>query len=96
MPEQPTVSVLTLGCKLNQSDAETIARRLVGGGARVVARPLTCRRGRWQGLTPNYLRVYTRPDWVGDLTNKLLPTRLLALEDEGLSGEPERVGVLSA
>jgi hypothetical protein len=45
-------------------------------------------------LTPNYLRVYTRAD--GDLTNKLLPTRLLALQDEGLSGEPERAGVLSA
>jgi threonylcarbamoyladenosine tRNA methylthiotransferase MtaB len=52
------------------------------------------KRGLWQGLTPNYLRVYTRAD--GDLTNKLLPTRLLALQDEGLSGEPERAGVLSA
>jgi threonylcarbamoyladenosine tRNA methylthiotransferase MtaB len=46
--------------------------------------------GRWQGLTANYLRVYTRAD--EDLTNKLLPTRLLDLQDEGLSGEPEPVG----
>jgi len=46
------------------------------------------KRGLWQGLTPNYLRVYTRAD--DDLTNKLLPTRLLALQNEGLSGEPEQ------
>src|SRR3990170_7564999 len=39
MAGAPTVSVLTLGCKLNQSDAEAIARRLAGGGARVVNRP---------------------------------------------------------
>jgi threonylcarbamoyladenosine tRNA methylthiotransferase MtaB len=53
------------------------------------------RRGHWRGLTANYLRVYTRPDFdgrgdlAGDLTNKLLPTRLLALDGEGLRGEPE-------
>ena len=39
MPEQPTVAVLTLGCKLNQSDSEAIARRLAGEGVRVVDRP---------------------------------------------------------
>jgi len=44
------------------------------------------KRGWWQGLTPNYLRVYTRAD--GDLTNRLLPSRLLALRDGGLRGEP--------
>jgi threonylcarbamoyladenosine tRNA methylthiotransferase MtaB len=48
------------------------------------------RRGRWQGLTANYLRVYTRAD--EDLTNRLLPTRLLAFQDDGLSGEPEPAG----
>jgi threonylcarbamoyladenosine tRNA methylthiotransferase MtaB len=36
----PTVAVLTLGCKLNQSDSETIARRLAGDGVRVVDRPV--------------------------------------------------------
>jgi len=36
--ERPTVAVLTLGCKLNQSDSEAIARRLVGSGVRVVDR----------------------------------------------------------
>jgi threonylcarbamoyladenosine tRNA methylthiotransferase MtaB len=39
MPEDPTVAVLTLGCKLNQSDSEAIARRLTGEGVRVVDRP---------------------------------------------------------
>jgi threonylcarbamoyladenosine tRNA methylthiotransferase MtaB len=37
--ERPTVAVLTLGCKLNQSDSEVIARRLVGNGVRVVDSP---------------------------------------------------------
>ncbi len=50
------------------------------------------KRGLWQGLTPNYLRVYTRAD--DDLTNKLLPTRLFALQDEGLSAEPEPAEIL--
>ena len=49
------------------------------------------KRGLWQGLTPNYLRVYTRAD--DDLTNKLLPTRLLALQDEGLSASPEPAAI---
>ncbi|MFQ5472843.1 MAG: tRNA (N(6)-L-threonylcarbamoyladenosine(37)-C(2))-methylthiotransferase MtaB [Dehalococcoidia bacterium] len=39
MPKNPTVAVLTLGCKLNQSDSEAIARRLIGRGVRVVDRP---------------------------------------------------------
>lgn len=36
--KRPVVSVLTLGCKLNQSDSEAIARRLAGAGVRVVDR----------------------------------------------------------
>ncbi|MEO8456326.1 MAG: tRNA (N(6)-L-threonylcarbamoyladenosine(37)-C(2))-methylthiotransferase MtaB [Chloroflexota bacterium] len=36
--ERPVVSILTLGCKLNQSDSERIARRLAGEGVRVVDR----------------------------------------------------------
>lgn len=35
-----TVAVLTLGCKLNQSDSEAIARRLAGEGVRIVDRPV--------------------------------------------------------
>jgi len=37
--DRPVVSILTLGCKLNQSDSETIARKLAGEGVRVVDRP---------------------------------------------------------
>ncbi|MEX0684051.1 MAG: tRNA (N(6)-L-threonylcarbamoyladenosine(37)-C(2))-methylthiotransferase MtaB [Dehalococcoidia bacterium] len=37
--KQPTVAVLTLGCKLNQSDSEAIARRLAGEGVRIIDRP---------------------------------------------------------
>ena len=36
--ERPTVAVLTLGCKLNQSDSDAIARKLIGDGVRVVDR----------------------------------------------------------
>lgn len=39
MPEDRTVAILTLGCKLNQSDSEAIARRLAGEGVRIVHRP---------------------------------------------------------
>ncbi len=53
-----------------------------------------CKHDWWQGLTPNYLRVYTRA--VGDLTNTLLPSRLLALQGEGVRGEPQPVGAASA
>jgi len=37
---QPTVAVLTLGCKLNQADSEALARRLAGEGVRIVDRPV--------------------------------------------------------
>jgi threonylcarbamoyladenosine tRNA methylthiotransferase MtaB len=38
--EPPTVSILTLGCKLNQADSEAIARRLAGDGVRVSDKPV--------------------------------------------------------
>jgi threonylcarbamoyladenosine tRNA methylthiotransferase MtaB len=41
--------------------------------------------GRWQGLTPNYVRVYTSADC--DLSNKVLPTRLLRIEGDETIGE---------
>jgi hypothetical protein len=40
--------------------------------------------GRWQGLTGNYIRVYTAAN--EDLTNRLLRTRIDELEAEGVSG----------
>ncbi len=47
--------------------------------------------GRWQGLTGNYIRVYTAageglPAGKRDLSNRLVPARLLALSGDGVSG----------
>ena len=50
--------------------------------------------GRWQGLTANYIRVYTSAD--EELANRLSPTRLLALDGEGVVGLPERTAARSA
>jgi threonylcarbamoyladenosine tRNA methylthiotransferase MtaB len=41
--------------------------------------------GRWQGLTPNYIRVYTFADC--DLTNRVLPAQLLRVEGDNTIGE---------
>jgi threonylcarbamoyladenosine tRNA methylthiotransferase MtaB len=42
----------------------------------------------WSGLTGNYLRVHTAT--CADLANRLMPTRLVALNRGGLWGEIER------
>jgi threonylcarbamoyladenosine tRNA methylthiotransferase MtaB len=41
--------------------------------------------GTWSGHTPNYIKVYTRSD--DDLTNKLLPVRLVEINGDGVWGE---------
>jgi threonylcarbamoyladenosine tRNA methylthiotransferase MtaB len=38
--ELPAVSILTLGCKLNQADSESIARRLISEGVRITDKPV--------------------------------------------------------
>ena len=76
---------------LAEASAQAFRRRYLGRVMPVLWEEQ--KSGWWQGLTPNYLRVYTRAD--GDLTNTLLPTRLLALQDEGLRGEPQPVGATS-
>jgi threonylcarbamoyladenosine tRNA methylthiotransferase MtaB len=40
--------------------------------------------GVWSGLTDNYIRVYTKSD--KDLTNKLLPAKLLEVRGDGVWG----------
>jgi len=77
---------------LAEASAQAFRRRYLGRVMPVLWEEQ--KSGWWQGLTPNYLRVYTRAD--GDLTNTLLPARLLALQDEGLRGEPQPVGAASA
>ncbi len=44
---------------------------------------------RWQGLTANYIRVYTSAD--EDMENQIRPTRLLTLEGEGMAGRAEQI-----
>jgi len=41
--------------------------------------------GIWSGLTDNYIKVYTRSD--EDLTNKLLPVKLVEVREDGVWGE---------
>ncbi|GAI48048.1 unnamed protein product [marine sediment metagenome] len=40
--------------------------------------------GVWSGLTDNYIKVYARSD--DDLTNKLLPVKLVEVSDDGVWG----------
>ncbi len=44
------------------------------------------RAGQWHGLTGNYLRVYTSAN--ADLSNRLLPVRLVSLAPDGVEGIP--------
>ncbi len=44
--------------------------------------------GLWSGLTDNYIKVYTKSS--EDLTNKLLPTKLVEVRGDGVWGEGSR------
>ncbi|TEU01418.1 MAG: tRNA (N(6)-L-threonylcarbamoyladenosine(37)-C(2))-methylthiotransferase MtaB [Dehalococcoidia bacterium] len=96
MPDQVPVPVhrrrLERLLALAEASATAFRRRYLGRVMPVLWEEQ--KRGWWQGLTPNYLRVYTRAD--DDLTNRLLPSRLLTLRDGGLRGEPEPVGAPTA
>jgi len=41
--------------------------------------------GIWSGLTDNYIRVYTKSN--RDLTNKLLPVKVVEVRGDGVWGE---------
>ncbi len=41
--------------------------------------------GVWSGLTGNYIKVYTRSS--EDLTNKLMPVKLVEVRKDGVWGE---------
>jgi len=43
--------------------------------------------GLWSGLTDNYVKLYTRSN--KDLTNQLLPIRLVEITADGVWGEVE-------
>lgn len=46
--------------------------------------------GIWTGLTDNYIKVYTRSN--EDLTNELLPVKLVGPDEEGVWGERQANG----
>lgn len=52
------------------------------------------RQARWRGLTSNYIRVYTAAS--ADLSNRLLPTRLLGLDGNDVIGEAQLSRAVSA
>ncbi len=68
---------------LGRAAAETFRRRFLGRTLDVLWEQEKA--GRWQGLTGNYMRVYTCAD--ADLSNRVLPAKLQVLEAEGVSGD---------
>jgi len=87
---------------LARASADAFRARFQGRTMAVLweeARPRRGARTLWQGLTDNYLRVYTdaenRAAYLPggqNLTNRILPTRLGRAVDDGLSGEPSASG----
>jgi len=82
---------------LARSSADAFRARFQGRTMAVLWEEARRRGGRtlWQGLTGNYLRVYTDAEiWAAelpgcqDLTNRLLSTRLVRAAADGLWGEP--------
>ena len=90
---------------LARTSAEVFRARFQGRTLAVLWEESRRRGGRtlWQGLTDNYLRVYTDAEiWAAeppgrqDLTNRLLPTLLGRATGDGLWGEPASGGGGSA
>jgi threonylcarbamoyladenosine tRNA methylthiotransferase MtaB len=94
---------------LARTSAEVFRARFQGRTLAVLWEESRRRGGQtlWQGLTDNYLRVYTdaeiscpggRPGELNgqDLTNRLLPTLLSRADGDGLWGEPASAGGGSA
>ncbi|MEE8370472.1 MAG: tRNA (N(6)-L-threonylcarbamoyladenosine(37)-C(2))-methylthiotransferase MtaB [Dehalococcoidia bacterium] len=72
---------------VGQASAEEFRRRFLGRTLPVLWEQ---QKGEsWQGLTANYIRVYTSAD--EDLANRIRPTRLLALEGDGVAGQTVRI-----
>jgi threonylcarbamoyladenosine tRNA methylthiotransferase MtaB len=70
--------------EIGQRSGETFRRQFLGRTLPVLWE-IRRSRGRWSGLTDNYVRVYTHSE--RDLANTLCPTRLIALESGGARGE---------
>jgi len=68
---------------LAKESAENFRQRFLGKTMLVLWEKQTD--GIWSGLTDNYIRVYAKSD--KDLTNRLLPVRLVSIWDDGVWGE---------
>ena len=68
---------------LAKESAQNFRRRFPGRTMPVLWEKQTD--GIWSGLTDNYIKVYTRSD--DDLTNKLLPAKLVEVSGDGVWGE---------
>jgi threonylcarbamoyladenosine tRNA methylthiotransferase MtaB len=71
---------------LNDEHSRLFRQQFVGENVEVLIEQY--KRGRWEGLTDNYLRVelHALPDETGDWQHKLVRARLGALVDDGMDG----------
>ncbi len=68
---------------LAKTCSESFRKRFLGCTQEVLFEQSTC--GQWSGLTSNYIKVYIQSE--ADLTNRLLPVKLVRLKGEGVEGE---------
>jgi threonylcarbamoyladenosine tRNA methylthiotransferase MtaB len=68
---------------LAQQSAQNFHRQFLGQTMPVLWEKQTG--GIWSGLTDNYIRVYAKSN--EDLTNKLLPVKLVEISGDGVWGE---------
>jgi len=68
---------------LAKESAQNFSQRFLGKAMPVLWEKQTD--GIWSGLTDNYIKVYTKSD--EDLTNKLLPVKLVEISRDGVWGE---------
>jgi len=68
---------------LAQESARSFSRSFLGRTVPVLFEQ--CSNGVWSGLTDNYIKVYTESS--EDLTNKLLPVKLVEVRWDGVWGK---------
>ncbi|MDO8616952.1 MAG: tRNA (N(6)-L-threonylcarbamoyladenosine(37)-C(2))-methylthiotransferase MtaB [Dehalococcoidia bacterium] len=89
LPPAPRRARLERLLELARRSSRAFRRRLLGSTVDVLWEQESA--GLWQGLTANYVRVYTSADV--DLSNRLLPVRLTGLEGADLRGVLEEASV---
>ena len=72
---------------LARESAQNFSRQFLGRTMMVLWEKQTG--GIWSGLTDNYIKVYARSS--EDLTNKLLPVKLMEVRGDGVWGRMVRV-----